>query len=75
MTAEIISLFPNDAPDAATEIDLETAVDVAIRDLNDVEAHWGTALGLRRIRECRELLVRAFERPALDDHISPDASS
>jgi hypothetical protein len=42
------------------EINLETAVDVAIRDLRDVEAHWGTASGLRRLRECRELLARAF---------------
>jgi hypothetical protein len=33
-----------------------TAVDVAIRDLRDVEAHWGTTLGLERLLECRAML-------------------
>ena len=60
MSAKIIHLFRNGEPEAAAEIDLTTAVDVAIRDLHDIEAHWGTALGLRRLRECRELLAKAF---------------
>ena len=60
MSAKIIPLFRNDRPEAVAEINLETAVDVAIRDLHDIEAHWGTTLGLRRLRECRELLAKAF---------------
>ena len=60
VTAKIIRLFRTAEPEARTEIDLETAVDVAIRDLNDVQAHWGTAVGLQRLRECQELLLRAY---------------
>ena len=56
------------------EIDLVTAVDVAIRDLRDIERHWGTAAGLKRLRECRELLVRTFTGPATDDR-DADTSS
>jgi hypothetical protein len=52
------------------EIDLETAVDVAIRDLRDIEAHWGTASGLQRLRECRELLAKT-----LSDSILPTVRS
>ena len=63
MTAEIIRLFRTAEPEARTEIDLETAVDVAIRDLNDVQALWGTAVGLQRLRECQELLLRAYNAP------------
>ena len=62
MTAEIIRLFRTE-PEARSEIDLETAVDVAIRDLNDVQAHWGTAVGLQRLRECQDLLLRAYAAP------------
>lgn len=65
MSADIIHLFRPCEPEAAGEIDLETAVDVAIRDLRDIEAHWGTAVGLRRLRECGELLARAFNNSTL----------
>jgi hypothetical protein len=64
VTAEIIRLFRAGEPDVRIEIDLETAVDVAIRDLNDVQSLWGTAFGLQRLRECQELLLRAYCAPA-----------
>ena len=67
MTAEIIHLFRTAELEARSEIDLETAVDVAIRDLNDVQVHWGTAIGLQRLRECQELLVRAYTDPGQDN--------
>jgi hypothetical protein len=67
VTAEIIPLFRTNEPEARSEIDLETAVDVAIRDLNDVRAHWGTAIGLQRLRECQELLQRAYTAPGQDN--------
>ena len=71
MTAEIIRLFRTAEPEARGEIDLETAVDVAIRDLNDVQAHWGTAVGLQRLRECQELLVRVYTDPGHDKLAAP----
>ncbi len=43
-----------------SEIDLFTAVDVAIRDLREIQDNWGTALALERLIECRELLHTAF---------------
>lgn len=62
MSAEIVYLHTEDDT-ATSEVDLATAVDVAIRDLHEIDARWGTAIGLRRLRECRELLVRAFTNP------------
>lgn len=38
------------------EIDLRTAVDVAIRDLQEIEAQWGTELALQRLAECKAIL-------------------
>jgi hypothetical protein len=42
--------------EAALEIDFRTAVDVAIRDLQEIEASWGTELALKRLTECRTML-------------------
>ena len=74
MTAEIIHLFRTAELEARSEIDLETAVDVAIRDLNDVQVHWGTAIGLQRLRECQELLVRAYTDPGQCNPVAPRPS-
>jgi hypothetical protein len=55
LSAEIIRLCDRRVeaePDL--EIDLRTAVDVAIRDLQEIEAHWGTKLALERLAECRQ---------------------
>jgi hypothetical protein len=58
LSAEIIWLCDHqDKADSDLEIDLRTAVDVAIRDLQDIEAHWGTELGFERLLECREMLA------------------
>ena len=57
MSAEIIWLCDRRAeadPDLA--IDLRTAIDVAIRDLQEIHAHWGTELALERLAECRLML-------------------
>ena len=62
MRAEIVWLHSEDDK-GTSEVDLATAVDVAIRDLYEIDARWGTATGLRRLRECRELLVQAFANP------------
>jgi hypothetical protein len=58
LSAEIIRLCDHRV-EAATdlEVDLHTAVDVAIRDLQEVGANWGTPLGLERLIECREMLL------------------
>jgi hypothetical protein len=57
LSAEIIWLCDRRAEaEADLEIDLRTAVDVAIRDLEEIEAHWGTVLALKRLAECRAML-------------------
>ena len=57
MSAEIIWLCDRRVEaEADLEIDLRTAVDVAIRDLQEIEAHWGTKLALERLAECRAML-------------------
>lgn len=62
MSAEIIWLRDRRAEaDADLAIDLHTAVDVAIRDLQEIEAHWGTELALERLAECRSMLLAVLE--------------
>ena len=39
------------------EIDVLTAVDVAIRDLVEIESIWGTPQALERLSECRAMLA------------------
>ncbi|MFZ3360907.1 MAG: hypothetical protein WCA56_21785 [Xanthobacteraceae bacterium] len=45
---------------ADTEIDLVTAVDVAIRDLREILGCWGSEIALRRAEECESMLRRAY---------------
>ena len=57
MSAEIIWLCDRRVEaEADLEIDLRTAVEVAIRDLQEIEAHWGGKLALDRLAECRAML-------------------
>ena len=42
------------------EIDLLTAVDVAIRDLRDIAERWGEESARLQAEECRLMLERAF---------------
>ena len=59
MTAEIISLADfGDSSDS--ECDLVTAVDVAIRDIREILANWGTDQARVRAVECERLLSLAF---------------
>ena len=62
MSAEIIRLCDRRAAaEASIDIDLPTAIDVAIRDLREIEAQWGTALALERLAECRSMLLAVYE--------------
>ena len=61
MSAEILRLSDyrrNDAGDG--EIDLATAVDVAIRDLREILSCWGSETARQRAEECERTLQRAF---------------
>ena len=61
MSAEILKISDyrgNDAGD--TDIDLATAVDVAIRDLREILSCWGTEAARQRAQECELTLSRAF---------------
>jgi hypothetical protein len=57
LSAEIIWLCDRRVEaEADLEIDLRTAVDVAIRDLQEIEAHWGAPLAFERLAECLAML-------------------
>jgi len=61
LSAEIIRLCDRRAEaDADIPIDLRTAVDVAIRDLQEIHTHWSTELALERLAECRSMLRRVL---------------
>jgi len=63
VSAEIITLSDYRIDDGADdEIDLVTAVDVAIRDLREILLCWGTDIARERAQECELLLHRAFSR-------------
>ena len=46
--------------EAEAEIDLLTAVDVAIRDLRDIVRRWGEEPALEQAHACQEMLERAY---------------
>jgi len=57
LSAEIIWLSDcKVARKIAPAIDLRTAVDVAIRDLREIQSCWGTDLGRERLMECQDML-------------------
>ena len=61
MSAEIVRLSDyrmNDGVDS--EIDLATAVDVAIRDLREILTCWGSETARQRAEECESTLQRAY---------------
>ncbi len=45
---------------ADSQIDLTTAVDVAIRDLREILLCWGSDVARQRTEECELMLRRAF---------------
>jgi hypothetical protein len=61
VSAEILRLSDYRMDDGADgEIDLATAVDVAIRDLREILSCWGSELALQRAQECKSTLQRAY---------------
>jgi hypothetical protein len=61
VSAEIFNLNDYRMDDAADgEIDLVTAVDVAIRDLREILSCWGSHGARQRAQECELTLSRAF---------------
>jgi hypothetical protein len=50
-----------DLAEEAGDIDLLTAVDVAIRDLRDIAARCGEETARLQAEECRQMLERAFD--------------
>ena len=57
MSAEIIRLSDRKvAREATLAIDLRTAIDVAIRDLREIQGCWGTELARERLCECHDML-------------------
>ena len=61
MSAEILKFSDYYAgDDAEAEIDLATAVDVAIRDLREILLYWGSEVARQRAEECELMLRRAF---------------
>ena len=61
MSAEILQLsdYRKDDTEEA-EIDLVTAVDVAIRDLREIMTYWGSEAARQRVEECEAMLRRAY---------------
>ena len=61
MSAEILKLSDYRIEDGADgEIDLVTAVDVAIRDLREILTCWGSETARQRAEECELMLRRAY---------------
>lgn len=65
MSAEIFRLSDYRVDDVDVEIDLATAVDVAIRDLQEILQYWGSEAARQRVEECESMLRRALSAPAV----------
>ena len=66
MTAEIYQLNEYRSTESADcDIDLETAVDAAIRDLRDILLDWGSEVARQRAQECEQMLRLAFSGNAV----------
>lgn len=57
----VVEFRPRTTDEAEGEIDLLTAVDVAIRDLRDIARRWGEESARVQADECRRMLERAFQ--------------
>ncbi|MGC1779215.1 MAG: hypothetical protein WBB34_14820 [Xanthobacteraceae bacterium] len=61
MSAEILRLSDYRIDESAdSEIDLATAVDVAIRDLREILMCWGSEMARQRAQECESTLRHAY---------------
>jgi len=54
------------APELDDEIDLLTAVDVALRDLSDIILHIGSVAAREQAEACRQMLQAAFDAAVAD---------
>ena len=67
MSAEILMLSDYRIDDGADdEIDLVTAVDVAVRDLREILMCWGSEVARQRAEECEVMLRRALSEFIFD---------
>lgn len=67
MSAKILCLSDYRVDDGGDgEIDLVTAVDVAIRDLREILLYWGSDVARQRAEECELMLRRAFSGLVVD---------
>jgi hypothetical protein len=61
VSAEILKLSDYRSDEMAdSEIDLATAVDAAIRDLQEILCNWGSERARQRAQECEMMLRRAY---------------
>jgi hypothetical protein len=61
VSADILRLCDYRADDGVDgEVDLATAVDVAIRDLREILTCWGSEIARQRAEECESTLRRAY---------------
>jgi hypothetical protein len=66
--ADVIPFRPKTPkPEPTLEIDLLTAVDVAIRDLREISLRWGEEAARRQAEECRIMLEDAFHAAVNED--------
>jgi hypothetical protein len=57
----VVIPFPGRPDDSLEGIDLLTAVDVAIRDLQDIIRRWGEDEARRQASDCCEMLMAAYQ--------------
>ena len=61
MSTKILKLSDYRIDDVAdSELDLPTAIDVAIRDLREILMYWGSDKARQRTEECELMLRRAY---------------
>jgi hypothetical protein len=61
LSAKIIRLSDRlVASETELTIDLRTAVDVAIRDLREIQSLWGTDVARERLAECHDMLQKVL---------------
>ena len=71
MSAEILRLSDYRREDeAGGEIDLATAVDVAIRDLREILLCWGSEIARQRAEECEAMLRCAYSEFVIDQTVA-----
>ena len=64
LTAKILRLSDYRRPDGEPVVDVLTAVDVAIRDLDEIVSRWGSEEARCQARECRKMLAMAYAASA-----------